>query len=216
MESCSDDRVRPRPAHRALQARDGGQARQRLDRRPGPVSTCGKQTRAQNQPVFWRDFSGNRLGADAVPGGAEARDARGVDGQSWLHPPRQVTHIAGFDIVTARQDHQMRLSRNGEIDDAIGQGAARMTRHDNVARTGDDVCRHRKRARRRLPPFSPLPIRARSLRASRVRHHYAGPPHASPPAAARRARARRARAPPTRAPPRPPPRRPLTSRRAAA
>ena len=76
-----------------------------------------------------------------VAHGAEAQYTRGVDGERHVHPAFQAARVARLVIVAAGEDREARVRLNRSGDHLVGEMAAGVAGHDNIARADIDGCR---------------------------------------------------------------------------
>ena len=95
---------------------------------------CTKQ-----QAVFRRDVGRNCLRPDAIALLLKTHGPHDIDGDGSVNPPEELGHIAGGEIVTARQDGNACARLNGAIKNSVGQGTAGMARDNNVGRKNLDI-----------------------------------------------------------------------------
>ena len=87
----------------------------------------------EQEAVFRGDGGGDGLGVDVVAGGAQFGDAGDVDGEGGVEPAGEAAEVALGGGLAAGQDDDFGAGVEGGVDDVVGEAAAGVARHDDVA-----------------------------------------------------------------------------------
>src|SRR5688572_6270346 len=129
-----------------------------------PLMACGS---AHQQPVLLGELRGDLLRPDPVALLLQACGSCDVDGERRVEPSREVARLARREIVAARENGDTRASGGGTGDDLVGQGAAGVNRHDDIA--GKKVDLVNAAIEKRRSPGEARPLRGHRLRDLRAR-----------------------------------------------
>lgn len=93
----------------------------------------------KNQAIFRRDGGGNLLRPHRVALLPKPYDADGVDRERGIEPAGKASAVACVDVVATREYGEAGAGRDRRSNGAIREGAATVTRDDDITRANPDI-----------------------------------------------------------------------------